>query len=217
MTCTEIQIGSIADWVQAVSSGLLVIVGYCGVKYAKKTFNSMHKQNQAIDKQKQAFITSERAWLKIEPLCGIFNQNTPYLANCPSWMVTNAGRTPAILVETQSIFELYNGWAKYDNVPDYGQPVSLYKRILVPGDSMTFSALWYTNENGTRKQVDPNVDVSKDLGSVRAFGYIKYINGFGQEATSRFVDRGEISAPYSEIKYVPDLSDDIPSKYLENT
>jgi hypothetical protein len=205
MACADMQVGSISEMIQATCSIALFGASCIGVRYACKTLGS-------IDKQNQAFIASERAWLKIEPVDGKFS---PGHAS-PVWKITNVGKSPAVLIETQAVFELRKGYEEYEHTPDYGKPIVLNRRLLAPQDSMSFSAIWSINDNGKRTVVTPNSRTN--LINVRTFGYVKYINGFGQEAVAKFcyirkdADYGELS-----LKFGADFTPNLPLSYVENT
>lgn len=109
------------------------------------------------------------------------------------WEIENVSNIPAQILETQCRYELVRHESLYllPAIPIYPKPIDLTGFLLPPKgteDFMTFC----NNESGQvisdfPDQTEVNT-IKMGLYFLRAYGYVRYRDGFGNERESRFCD-----------------------------
>jgi hypothetical protein len=104
------------------------------------------------------------------------------------WAIKNVGNTPAKLLETKARFCVVDASSDEDIpvIPDYGAPVMLNDRFLAPQDSIGYFAKWETWRDG--EFVPFEFPADNRLWAILAFGYVKYVDAFGEVRESRSCD-----------------------------
>ena len=149
---------------------------------------------KAAEVSAQHMVASERPWLiaqmeQTKESCLLDNGNVRFF-----WKVKNVGKSPARIVEVAARVSLDTLGPRLEPIPDYGQPQPLEKRILVPGDSISFHIIWSVIENGTtRSHLGKTQEEFSDL--VIGYGCVTYRDTFSGETlhVTRFCECGDVS------------------------
>jgi hypothetical protein len=163
------------DYAAVLFSGLLIIVGVFGVCFALRTL-------KAIEAQGKAVILSERAWLVIRP-----DPFTLQTSARLDWVVTNTGRTVARIVEARIRCGIYDVFNKLPDMPNYGDPINLYRVPIGPGESFKLWSYIETHKSDYPGLTAEDIDDIKTRGSnLIAYGIVRYSDSFGNPHESRF-------------------------------
>jgi hypothetical protein len=163
------------DYAAVLFSGLLIIVGVFGVCFALRTL-------KAIEAQGKAMILSERAWLVMRP------ESFPLQTFAKlDWVVTNTGRTVARIVEARIRCGKYDVFNRFPDMPNYGNPINLYRVPIGPGESFKLWSYIETPKRDYQGLTAEDIDDIKTKGSdLIAYGIVKYSDSFGNPHESRF-------------------------------
>jgi hypothetical protein len=168
---------------------------------ADATRDSADAAKEAAEVAKQstdAFINSERAWILGTPsLKDKLRVGAPYTGFVFIWSFKNVGRTPARLVETDAVSWRVADVKTIPETPKYeGKPVPLNNFLLVPNDSIGFGGLIEPfGDELTREEIDGITGMKLTL---IAYGYVTYLDQFGQKHTTRFCHTYMVGGPDSE-------------------
>jgi len=217
------------DWIDCLAilfTGVLVGIGWFGVRAANKTLRAIERQTKATEdaaeatlKQANYMASSERAWLAIYSLnkedTQILHPGSTYSGRNYWWKVRNVGRTPAKIVETQTVCKIsQDDVVRLSDEPDFPSDAIPYReRMLAPGDEISFSTYWTgTDSHIFREEIKSSGDVS-----MVAYGYVRYLTTLDSDIhESRFCDYCDI--PYSKPQpymFRPKL--DAPPLYTQHT
>jgi hypothetical protein len=164
----------------------LVIVGAIASGLAYGTL-------RAIAKQAQAQMIAERAWLVIGS--GMGNYQPTWGVDSPkfSWRILNAGNTPAQIFETQCKYELVSSVDLYNLPPDpeYPLPIEMSGHLLAPHNEIVYSVplIEFPNTQPIDLPHETVNAIKEGLAHLRAYGYVKYRDAFGENRESRFCER----------------------------
>jgi len=136
---------------------------------------------------------SERAWLIIRSDMKdyILKENEQPIFR---WSILNTGNTIAQLTATQTVYELVPR-AFVDELPqepDYSLAITLNNLPLPPRDSIGYTAnLIEPPKSSALEQLDQGTINTIRIGQLvlLAYGYITYLDAFGNKRESRFCER----------------------------
>jgi hypothetical protein len=167
---------------------------------------------QAALGQANHMVTSERAWLVIEAAMGDFKPAADVDMTF-RWSIRNGGKTPAEIVGTQCVYQmlLSEELTSLPDEPVFPASVEAQGLLLVPGGSIDFS-VYLLDFNG--KMVHRLGKHERDcvwmgVFYLRAYGYVKYLDTFGNERESRFCqyyvspDKSETNHGFQHLLGVP--------------
>jgi hypothetical protein len=194
-------------------SVILTLVAIAGVFIGICTLSNLRKQTNHI-------VTSERAWLIAKSMMDDY-QFSPTNEAIFQWKITNTGKTPARIVETSCSYEIVETKV-LDQLPavlDYPTPIELKGMLLGPGDYLARSVYLIAPPKTFRiERLDQGHinDIRLKLHTLRAYGYVKYLDAFDQERESRFCEY--YVWPYETVQHTgfqPML--DAPAEYTKCT
>lgn len=141
----------------------------------------------------QAVIDAERAWVIIRS-----SMNWGYIpfVSFPLkywWEIENVSNTPAQILETQCRYELIRHERLYTlpEVPVYPEPIDFAGRLLPPKGKEDFTTFCNDEVGQIIKDPPDQTEINSiknGLCFLRAYGYVRYRDGFGNERESRFCD-----------------------------
>jgi hypothetical protein len=168
-----------ADWILWFASALLAAVAIVGIGFAYFTLKAIQRQTEAV-------INSERAWILGTPsLKSKLRVGAPHTGFVFVWSFKNVGRTPARLVETDAASWRVENVRTIPESPKYeGKPMPLNNFLLVPNDSIGFGDLIEPfGDELTREEIDRIREMKLTL---IAYGYVIYLDQFEKKHTARF-------------------------------
>lgn len=187
-----------AFWISVV----LAAVGIGGIVAAIITIRKLERQTKATEDQARHLTTSERAWI-------IVNSEFPDglspggqdAVSLIRWNMKNVGRTPARLIEFDAIASRAERKISFPEPPRYvGSPGPLNKLLLVPNDS--FGLTWMIEGDSLTPDEVAEVKNGMNL-MVITYGYVKYLDAFEKEHTTRFCQRYFVDSKTKEERFVP--------------
>ena len=191
------------------SNWALVLVGALGVAAAVATLLQIERQTktgvdaakaakdgaQAALNQAKAMMASERAWIAIR------SSMDGYIPGVGDdlrywWILENAGKTPARIIETQCMYELIQPeeLTNLPSVPNYPEPIKLSGFLLSPGAKEDYHTFLRTGGDGRpvkKGEIDGEIirGVEWEMMYLRVYGYVRYFDGMSDDPKeSRFCD-----------------------------
>lgn len=166
----------------------LVILGFPTLFFLGVQAVLARKSADAALLNANAIINSERAWLVAKPvIIGGLQPTGKHGALAFKWVITNAGRTPARILETDAVmFRIeYGDLQKLPPEPHYpgSRSVSMNRVVIVPGDSIEVTWLVEDGEEFTKDEVFRIADGKLTM---IAHGFVKYLDNFGNARETRF-------------------------------
>jgi hypothetical protein len=173
-----------------------------------------------IKRQTDHMVASERAWLIAK---SAMDEYRPYEEDKPVfyWSIINKGKTAARLIETQCVYEILNieQLDALSPVPVYHLPTQFNRMPLLPEDSIIQSAnlIHLPQSSALDRFEDGDLKVVQiGLLFLLAYGYVKYLDAFGNERESRFIEKYIWPSPgVRSHGFKPYL--DAPSEYTKCT
>ena len=144
----------------------------------------------AIKQQATAQMTAERAWLVIGPAARDYvpreNEEPRF-----KWSIRNCGNTPAQITETSCMYEIVErvSLLNLPGQPDYPVAIVLKGLLLPPGDSIghTANLIEPPRSSAVERFDKSTINILKmNMFTLRAYGYVRYIDAFGKNRESRF-------------------------------
>lgn len=157
-------------------------------KSGKDSADAARKAANAAQLSAESQMNAERSWLIIGPKMEGFVPNQDRNPTF-SWQIKNVGKTPSRLIETQAIYEAVDSASLLDlpETPVYPQPIELNGLLLAPEDSMPFSTFLVPSpQRGPGLTQQDSMRIGNGTIHLRACGYVKYLDTFGEEHVSRF-------------------------------
>jgi hypothetical protein len=189
----------------------LALAGFAafGICIAIKTLKTVRRQTEAAMiaarasfRQAKHIVTSERAWVIVSTSFphGIEDgrQSTVLRVN---WAMKNVGKTPARLLEFDAAALRADLGAVFPDPPHYyDSPRQLNRLLLVPNDS--FGLTWMIEGDALTPEEVKEVETGAKL-MIISYGYIKYLDDFGDEHTTRFCQRYSVNSQTKEKGFLP--------------
>lgn len=184
------------DWVDFLSlafSGSLVAIGAFGVCYAVRTLKAIERQTKANEGQLaeikvagEHVINSERAWLSMSP-----DNFSLQPVRRFDWIITNTGRTTALVTEISVRCKKYGGNDRLPPIPEYDAPILFPDVPLAPSFPLKGWSYIEPCRDDPRTITDglsdQDIDDIVNRGyELIAFGLVKYRDSFGSPRESRF-------------------------------
>lgn len=142
--------------------------------------------------QANHMVASERAWIIAHSAMERYRPNEvekPIFY----WAITNTGKTVARLIEAQCVYQLLlvEQLQALPVEPTYHLPTQFNRMPLPPSDSMSQSAnLIHPPQSSALDQIGEDVKVIRmGLFVLLAYGYVRYLDVFGNERESRFIEK----------------------------
>jgi hypothetical protein len=155
---------------------------------AKATADAAKATADATKANVDAAVGSERAWIQAAPNMPQFNLQSlenPDAVAVFNWTLTNAGRTPARVLEIASRYRLIVNLNSIPAVPEYDgdlEKIPFYGRLLIPDEQIT-----------SFQPLEPLVISPDDLTAIWngqrtlfAYDYVKYLDIFGNGHQTAF-------------------------------
>jgi hypothetical protein len=147
---------------------------------------------EAVRGQTDHMVASERAWIVAHSTMEGYR---PSEVEKPVfyWAIKNTGKTAARLIEAQCVYELLNveQLQALPEEPVYHLPTEFNGMPLSPGGSMSRSAnLIQPPHSSALDQLSDEVKVIRiRLSFLLAYGYVRYLDVFGNARESRFIEK----------------------------
>jgi hypothetical protein len=137
--------------------------------FSRRSANAARKSAQCLTK-------SERAWLLISP-----DSFTLVTSNRFDWVIKNVGKTTARITEANVRCRTCVGMEKLlGQSPDYGMPIPVYETPVAPDP-------FETQDGRTSGLTADDLEGIRNKGvDLVAYGYVKYIDAFGESHETRF-------------------------------
>lgn len=208
----------LSNWVLVAAAVAAGLIAYLTLQGIQAQVDSASKAADAAATSAKAVVLSERAIVIARP---DFPDQWPLWAEHKqfTWSVKNAGDTPAIVLETQAVFEVVDqaSLTELPEQPNYPEPINAKGMQLVKGDSYSFET-YLTDAQRHPQPITPglrtSIGNSKHL-CLRCYGYVKYLDIFEKEHYSRFCHYFKIGPNPSESDFKWLLG--APSAYFEQT
>jgi hypothetical protein len=180
---------------------------------AKDLARASKDTSEATNKQVDFLVTSERAWIIVSSRFpdGLDpgNQNTTTRFR---WEFKNVGKSPARLLE-------FNGVARRGDrlnisfpepAPFSRLPQPLNKLLLVPTDS--WGVTWEIDGDAVSAAEFDDLRRWEKL-TIISYGYIKYMDAFGKEHTTRFCQETWFDRNENKMRFHPKI--EAPTSYTD--
>jgi hypothetical protein len=137
----------------------------------------------------KAVTRSERAWILVKPdLPDKLRLDDPDVFLTFTWSIKNVGRTPARLVETYATALRVKDIKAILPSPEYqAKPQPMNNFLLVPNDSVGLA--WLVEPLGEPFTLEEINDIKRHKLTLLAYGFVRYLDIFGNEHTTRFCHR----------------------------
>lgn len=207
----------LSNWVLVAAAIAAGLIAYFTLRGIQSQVDSASKAADAAATSANAVVLSERAIVIARPE---FPDQFPLWAEHKqfTWSVKNASDTPAIVLETQAVFEVVDqgSLAELPERPSYPQPINAKGMQLAKGDSYSFE-VYLTDAQGHPLPITPGLrsSIGNKHQIVRCYGYVKYLDIFRQEHYSRFCHYFRVGSSPLESGFKWLLG--APSAYFEQT
>jgi len=145
-----------------------------------QTLKAINRQASIMREQAGELVNAERAWLLMRPDVFTLAPSRRF-----DWLITNAGRTTARIVETQVICKKVAGLLP--EIPDYGDPITVSLAPIAPQESLKFWSYIEAQPRITDGLADQDIrEIENGQADLVAYGSVKYLDSFGRHHESRF-------------------------------
>jgi hypothetical protein len=164
------------------------------ITFAVISEQTMETRKAAVAGERSAKIqiAAERAWVVIH---SAMKGYTPQLNDRLQywWEIRNTGNTPAQIIQTQCKYELVaaENMLALSDVPVYPKPIECGGHLLAPNDTWDFMTFCTDHLGKMILRLQPQGEVQaieEGLTVLRVYGYVKYLDAFGEERESRFAE-----------------------------
>jgi hypothetical protein len=168
----------------AVFTGLLVWVGWRGVRAANSTLLEISEQTKATKQSVEHLVSNERAWVILTPDPQFVLKAGLHKLD---WKIWNRGKSIARIVDANIFTEKTTPGFQYrpfDEVKRLMEPIKFHN-VPIPPDLSADAWCQMFDVDGLD---DSAFDEIKNRGrELLAYGYVRYMDAFENERESRFV------------------------------
>jgi hypothetical protein len=186
----------ITTWAVILTLGAITWQAFLMRKHAEH----FEKLAGATHKQANHMVASERAWIIVSTSFphGIEDGSQSKILRV-KWAMKNVGKTPARLLEFDAVASRADLGVTFPDPPRYsGSPRNLNRLLLVPNDS--FGWTWMIEGDALTPEEIQEVEIGAKL-MIISYGYIKYLDDFGNAHTTRFCQRYAVNAKTREARF----------------